>query len=330
MNVNHIKYLFCPGCKNNLTIHRIQEIEDPRIKTGELKCYKCDSSYPVIRFIPRFVSSENYAESFGFEWMKHSLTQYDRYWGANLSEKRFFEETKWSRDLAGECILEVGSGAGRFTEHAASTGALLITLDYSDAIEANYASNSNRNNILFAQADLYKMPFQYNSFDKLFCFGVLQHTPDVGKAFVELTRYIRVGGDLAIDVYPKHRWYKQFLKTKYWVRPITKKMSHQKLYQLTSAYINFMWPISKLIAKLPFGWQINKALLIMNYQGLYDLRENVMKEWAILDTFDMLSPAFDNPQTLDTVKRWFQEAKMDNIEVHYGYNGIEGRGRKHC
>ena len=67
----------------------------------------------------------------------------------------------------------------------------------------------------------------------------------------------------------------------------------------------------------------------MNYQGLHDLREDAMKEWAILDTFDMLSPTYDDPQKIETVQHWFEEAKLENIEVQYGYNGIEGRGIKH-
>ena len=63
-------------------------------------------------------------------------------------QKRFFESSKWSRDLKGETILEVGSGSGRFTEHAVSTGAMVISLDYSIAVEANYASNGHNKNLL--------------------------------------------------------------------------------------------------------------------------------------------------------------------------------------
>jgi len=42
----------------------------------------------------------------------------------------------------------------------------------------------------------------------------------------------------------------------------------------------------------------------------------------------MLSPRYDLPQTLSTVRRWFAEAGLENVTVQYGYNGIEGRGRK--
>ena len=49
---------------------------------------------------------------------------------------------------------------------------------------------------------------------------------------------------------------------------------------------------------------------------------------AILDTFDMLSPQYDNPASLKEFTSWFHELKMNSIDVHYGHNGIEGRGIK--
>lgn len=63
-------------------------------------------------------------------------------------------------------------------------------------------------------------------------------------------------------------------------------------------------------------------------EGVFDLKEDILKEWAILDTFDMLSPTYDKPQTIETVKQWFNDADLSNIDVHYGYNGIEGRGKR--
>lgn len=49
---------------------------------------------------------------------------------------------------------------------------------------------------------------------------------------------------------------------------------------------------------------------------------------AVLDTFDRLSPAYDYPQTMKTLQGWFETFDFQNIEINYGYNGIEGRGVK--
>src|SRR5207248_3605674 len=134
-----------------------------------------------------------------------------------ISEKRFFEETGWPRVLAREVILEVGSGSGRFTEQAASTEAFIISFDYSHAVEANYASNGARENVLIVQADIYAMPFRTEYFDKVFCFGVLQHTPDVRQAFLALPPMLKPGGELVVDVYKK-TFFRTCLATKYYAR----------------------------------------------------------------------------------------------------------------
>lgn len=278
MRKDHVKFLIYPECKNPLTLHEEIITESKFIESGKLKCSNCGSEYPIIRYIPRFVSLENYASSFGLEWTKHARAQYDSYSGANVSEKRFFEETKWPCDLTGQFVLEVGSGSGRFTEQALSTGAMVITMDYSCAVEANYASNGKKPNVLIVQADMYKMPFREKFFDKLFCFGVLQHTPDVRKSFMALPRYLKSGGDIVVDVYRKFRGIKQLLATRYWVRPVTRTINKKILYKITSNYVKFMFPISRIINKLPYGNAINWALLVADYRGLHGLNEDILRE----------------------------------------------------
>jgi len=328
MRREDLKYLACPSCKNDLFIDVIEKETDNIIEKGSLKCPKCNESYEIINFIPRFVPLKNYAEGFGLEWTLHAHTQYDSYTGVNISEKRFFEETKWQRDMSGQLILEVGSGGGRFTEQAASTGAIIVSIDYSQAVDSNYKFNGHKDNVIIAQGDIYNLPVKYGYFDKVLCIGVIQHTPNPKKSFIELPKYLKSGGSIVVDIYANKGILKLF-NTKYWIRPITKRMNPDKLYTRCKNYVEFMWPLSKFINKIPYiGKNINWALLIADYRGRYNLSENLLKEWAVLDTFDMLSPAHDSPQSLNTIKGWFREANLDNVEVVYGYNGIEGRGIK--
>jgi hypothetical protein len=46
----------------------------------------------------------------------------------------------------------------------------------------------------------------------------------------------------------------------------------------------------------------------------------------VLELFDMLSPAYDRPRSLGQVRRWTAEAGLQEVEVHYGWNGVEARG----
>jgi SAM-dependent methyltransferase len=189
----HLSILVCPYSKRDLIIE-IETIEaDNRIKTGFLIEPVSGNKYPIINFIPRFVTKDNYANSFGFQWNLHSQTQHDEYTEVNVSGHRFFNETKWGTELQGEVILEAGCGSGRFTKHALSTKATVVSFDYSNAVEANYLVNGNEENLLILQADIFHMPFRENSFDKAFCFGVLQHTPDPNQAFLSIVKHIKPG-----------------------------------------------------------------------------------------------------------------------------------------
>jgi SAM-dependent methyltransferase len=326
MRAEHINYLICPHCFGALEIMAASNENRLIIETGELGCRNCHSTYPIVRNIPRFVSNENYTSNFGMEWNKHARTQYDCYTGLNLSSKRFFEETRWPRDLKGQTLLEVGSGSGRFTEPAASTNAFIVSLDYSQAVEANYQSNGHLDNVLIVQADIYSMPFRPRFFDKIFSFGMLQHTPDPYKAFLTLPYMLKEGGELVIDIY-KLTLFTLLLHTKYYIRFITKRIDPEKLYTFTCQWVDLLWPMCKLISRIPrIGPALNWRLLVPDHSQT-GLQGDLLKEWAYLDSFDMLSPRYDYPQTRSTIQRWFEEAGLRDIEVKYGYNGIEGRGK---
>ena len=329
MKLNHIELLVCPKTNRPLKIKGSPIVVSNLIKDGMLIEPISGNQYPIINFIPRFVPQDNYAKGFGFQWNIHNRTQHDKYSGLSASKDRFEKETKWGHNLKGEKILEVGCGAGRFTTHALDTGALVVSFDYSNAVEANYLSNGNHENLLLIQADVYEMPFPKNFFNKAFCFGVLQHTPDPKRAFMNIVSHLRPGGKIASDIYSKNivRYY---LHAKYWVRPFTKGSDPEKLYNAVKKYVNFMWPLTKALRRIPkVGNALVWRLLVADHSpDLPDADDSTLKEWAVLDTFDMLSPAYDKPQTMKTFKSWHLSAGLIDIDVRRGYNGYEGRGIK--
>jgi SAM-dependent methyltransferase len=318
----HLRHLVCPDCGGKLRA----DSEDAEVETGTLTCSVCQREFPIVGHIPRFVPAENYAASFGLEWNRHAETQHDSRSGATLSEDRFFHQTGWPRDMEGEILIEPGCGGGRFTEQAASTGGTVLALDYSNAVDANYRLNGHRPNVLIVQGDLYHMPFPDEYADRIFCFGVIQHTPNPKDAFLSLRRHLKPGGRLAADVYIKSLG-GYWLQTKYLVRPFTRTMQPERLYSLVRRYVDLMWPLASVIRRVPkIGPSINWRLLVADYSN-----ENVpaerLKEWAYLDTFDMLAPRYDKPQTVDTVKGWLDEAGLVG-RVFRGMNGIAIIGEK--
>jgi hypothetical protein len=59
------------------------------------------------------------------------------------------------------------------------------------------------------------------------------------------------------------------------------------------------------------------------------MSDEQLEAWAVLDTFDALSPKFDLPQDAETVRAWFQEAQLCAIAVGRGANGnIKGNASR--
>ena len=287
-------------------------------------CTECNTHFPYHNEILRFVNRDNYSNNFGFEWKSHSQTQLDSFSKISLSRDRFFQVTGWPERLDGEFILEAGCGSGRFTEILAKTNANIISFDYSDAIEVNFQNNNKYKNISFFQGDIFNLPLKKNSFDKVFCFGVIQHTPDPEEAIKNLIKYVKPNGKIAFDVYRKD--FVALLQWKYLLRPITKKMSHKKLYKFISVAVHILAPLTKLLKKL-FGRFGGRLSPIADYSEL-NISEKQNLEWSILDTFDRYSPRYDNPMTIKQVKLLLENSNLKNIIVKKGLNGIVAIGDK--
>ena len=154
--------------------------------------------YPCKSGAYRIVKNDNYAENFGYQWNKFVCTQVDKSSELSISKSRFFAESQWDKeDLTNKNILEVGSGAGRFSQVILDfTKGNLYSVDYSNAVEANYKNNGPNERFRLFQASIYEMPFAPGQFDKVFCFGVLQHTPDVELSVKTLISMVKPGGEL--------------------------------------------------------------------------------------------------------------------------------------
>ena len=325
MYPHHLPLLVCPHCKAQLRLSAQPE-PSGHVMQGELACSACERRFPIVGGVPRFVPQDNYAVGFGLEWNRHARTQYDSYSGIPASRDRFFGQTHWQQDLSGQTILEAGSGSGRFTEQAASTGATVVSFDYSSAVDANFASNGQCERVLIVQADIFAMPFRAGTFDKLFCFGVLQHTPDPQRAFKGLPTMLKPGAAMCADIY-KLAFFRTLLQTKYYVRPFTRRIDPVRLYGYVVRWVDLMWPLAGILRKLPRGYAINWRLLVADYSFL-GLQGQMLKEWAYLDTFDMLAPRYDRPATLGTFRRWAVEAGLESIEAEYTPHGVVLRARR--
>jgi ubiquinone/menaquinone biosynthesis C-methylase UbiE len=278
--------------------------------------------------VARFRQDDGYNASFAKQWKAFQLTQYDDYNKTNITRDRYLKETGWpDSNLVGEFILEAGCGAGRFTRLLASTGASLLSFDYSSAVEVSHEQNGHFSNVAFAQADILELPFKENCFDRVFCHGVIQHTPSPSAAFHALNRVLKPGGKFSFDVYHRDGRIRPW-KSKYIWRPITKRMNPDKLMALLEWYIPKWLPVDTLIKRVPIlGNYIGAFIPCWNY-FYTNLPKTQQVQWAIMDTFDALAPAYDIPVTRQDVVGWFQAAGYSEFEVHEGGTGLVGNGVK--
>jgi SAM-dependent methyltransferase len=271
--------------------------------------------YPIRNGIPRFVPQSNYADNFGMQWNHFAKTQLDSHSGHPISAERFWKATGWNpAEMKDKWVLDVGCGSGRFAEIALSTGAHVVALDYSSAVDACWENLKHHPRLYVVQGDLYSLPFAPESFDYVYSLGVLQHTPDVAKAFASLPPMVVKGGRLCVDYYEKS--FKSRLLPKYWLRPITKRINKKRLFSIVKAAVPILLPISQGLGRVPVLGKLLKRLIpVANYEGILPLTKTQLQEWALLDTFDWLSPAYDDPQNAETAESWLVKAGLQNIEV---------------
>jgi SAM-dependent methyltransferase len=325
----------CP--QSNLPLEIEDAVEDANgdIKSGQLVCRSTGARYPIRDFIPRFVPDDGYAANFGKQWNRYRLVQLDSANDFTLTEDRFYRGTEWTRDeLAGQRVLEVGSGAGRFTQILLRANAQVFSGDYSSAVDANWKSNGPHPNLHLFQGDIYQLPVPTAYFDKVFCYGVLQHTPDVKKAFMSLVPFLKPGGKIAVDVYSKVNWPSRW-SAKYVWRPLTTRIRHETLFNVVEWYVpRWLKADTWLRAHAPGRVMryIDGLVPCNDYRGAdwaRGMSDEQLKAWAVLDTFDALSPKFDLPQDAETVRAWFQEAQLCAISVGRGAHGnIKGNASR--
>ncbi len=326
MKIELLELLRCPKTGQPLSLENCNdnalEIED-----GWLISVDGQQRYPVVKGIPRFVPQSNYADNFGMQWNHFRQTQLDSYSGHPISTERFWQATGWLPEkLKDQWVLDAGCGAGRFAEVALLAGAKVVALDYSSAVDACYANLKHHPHLHVVQGDIYALPFASESFPYVYSLGVLQHTPDVAKAFAALPPMVREGGRLCTDFYWKR--FRTMLHAKYLFRPLTKRMDQPKLFQLLQRWVPTLLAVSQALGRVPLvGRGLKRIVPVADYTGRFPLSDQQLKEWALLDTFDMLAPTYDNPQPAATIRHWFEQAGLVEIEVGH-WSHLVGRGIK--
>lgn len=194
----------------------------------------------------------------------------------------------------GRSILEIGCGLGSDSRYIAKKGANIISLDLSP----NNVFLATKGMRLFGFnpkgvcADAEHLPFKDNSFDIVYSFGVLHHTPDTQRALNEVNRILKHNGQCIIMLYHKgyayyalllcyswrilfFRYNRVNLMNRYDRTPLSKLYSKEEIYQLFQQFKDLdleittyggiqIHPVLKFIYKI-----LHKSKFLMRNFGSY-------------------------------------------------------------
>jgi SAM-dependent methyltransferase len=283
----------CPSCRERLAR-----------QDGGFACSGCGRSFPVLRSVPRFVSSEHYAGNFGFEWRRHRKLQIDSARQAE-SERTFAEKTGLTpADVKGRLVLDVGVGTGRFSDVVARWGGIPVGVDLSLAVESARRNLAHHPRSLVVQGDVFALPFREESFDHVFSIGVLHHTRSTREAFRKIAPLVKPGGLVAAAVYEESPAWDYSDRYRRW----TTRMSYPFLHFLSHVGVSH-YHLLELARALPHGEFLRGNL----YRAL-PTRIHRDPSWRILDTFDWFSPHYQWKHDEVEVKRWFSELGFESVE----------------
>lgn len=257
---------------------------------------------PVVRNIPRFVPSDQYANSFSYQWTTFTQTQLDSAQGSNLTQQDLIGKIGLRpADVKGKLVLDAGVGVGRHAEILASWGAFVVGVDLSDAVESARHNLAKYPNAVVIQGDIGNLPFALETFDFVVSIGVLHHTPDTKLYTNSLIPFVKPGGRLSIWVYPP-----KFARRGEWV-PMA---SHLPLVafkewcewavDIARENKNALW-LEPMIKQFPFS------------------THHANSERSVLALFDGFSPTFHWTHSSEEVTKWFHEAGL--VDIHS--NAIE-------
>ena len=287
-------------------------------QSSGFRCPGCQRVYPNVNGIVRFVDTQDYASSFGFQWHRYQKTQLDQ-GQVRESERDFQMKTGLRReDLQGKLVLDVGCGMGRFAEVATRWGASVVGIDLSAAAEVAAKNLADRDFVAF-QADVFALPFATESFDVIYSIGVLHHTPDCEAAVKALGKYLKPGGILAVWLYSGYnKWYRF---SDYW-RRYTTRMKPESLHAMLGLAVPLFYHLESGLRRVPV---LGNPLGGLVHQ-VFPVNRQSDPEARMLDTFDWYSPKYQSKHTYEEVFRWYEAMGLE--DMHVGELSIAVRGRK--
>jgi SAM-dependent methyltransferase len=304
------------------------EHSQPFIQNNSLLNCESGCIYPVRDGIPRIIEP-NYAAAFGFQWNRFQKTQLDSYTKTNITRSRL--EQSLGPDLLSKMgnldCLEIGCGAGRFTEILLELCQQVVSVDLSNAVDANRVNFPISESHQIIQGDVMKLPFADHSFELVLCLGVIQHTPNPEATISALANQVKPGGWLVIDHYAKSLAWN--LRSAKYVRPVLKRLPPRVALGIVERIYYISKPLFKVSGNRVYRKILNIVLPVVFFdKEIPELKKEFRDEWSILDSFDGLTDWHKHRRSRSQIREAIERTGMTVEMCEYGGNGVIARAHR--
>ena len=331
MNRDLPQLLRCPRCRQQLrlSIYEFGDTEQ-QVSSGLFQC-PCNAQFPIWRGVPRLLLSErgswpsefvhkfrDFLErdapqavqsgalqgalrgySFDVEWSMYRYGQLT--WELDLATrvKYAYQYLQISEEMMeGKIVLDAGCGNGTLSAALAASGLRIVAMDYSASVERAEAekrrfAGAGGHRLDYVQGDLQHPPFAPESFDAVYCDGVLHHTPDTHCSFQSVASLVKPKGRMFVWLY---------------------RSDLRSIYRLKSNIIRLLRPLMRVfpswvVRALCYGGAtiLETRLRILRAVGIGKRR--IVPVWLkALNLYDTFTPLYNHQHTRSEVIAWFCEA----------------------
>jgi len=168
------------------------------------------------------------------------------------------DEIKFER-FNGKYILEIGGGLGtdhvQFAKAGAKTFDLDLAKEHLRLAKERFVQNNLSGNFIYGDAEL--SPFKDNSFDAVYSFGVLHHTPDTQQSIEEVRRVLKPSGEAMIMLYYKHSYFYWF--SLFFVKGVLKgNLFKMNMSDIMSRFVEYSTSGARPLVKVYTKKQVRK------------------------------------------------------------------------
>lgn len=288
MNHKLLSILICPLCSSKFKY----------AKKGLVCSNK--HQFPIVEDVPNLIPQmQDYKRteiSFSKEW---GILKNDTPPNMENVRKFFLNDFNINKkQIKNKFILEAGCGRG-YLEMAVSEmlgkKGVIVGLDMSTSIllanKKKYKLTKNHEAAQYVRGNIDKPPFKKKSFDMIYSFGVLHHTPDTYNAFKSLLPLLKDNGKFFLGLYRKDR--REDTRTVsmiYNSRDLVNRLPLPMIYSVCF----ILAPLAKVYA------------FFNTMTGRRPAFNKTIKEfrWSLFDHF---SPQYAHRHTIEEVNGWFKE-----------------------